>query len=1126
MLAFNKIVNAQKDTAFWFAAPEISASVGDNPIFLRFLSYQNPSVVTISQPANGLFVPVVINLPANSIDSFDLTPFLSSVESPAGNIVATNGLKITASTEITTYYELVSSTSKEKFSLKGNKSLGTNFYTPFQKFWNNGVTTPKSFSSIDIVASENNTTVLITPKTNVIGHNANVSFSVVLNEGETYSVRDTNVLASTSLSGSIVSSNKPIALTVFSGALSNSGCKSTVGDQITPTNYIGNDYIIHRGNSTSDKVYILSTQNATNINIQNSTTTSTLINWSETYEYDLLDSITYIHTSKPVYIFQVSGNGCSLSGTQVPNLFCTGTYSTAFSRANADSLNLFLFVRSGFENNFELNGNTSIIPASSFYNVPGTNGEYKAANIYLSTTDVAVNSYNELVNTGDVFGLGLLSGTNNSGSAFTYLSEYVSYPFIEAGNNDTVCANTVFNLNGIVGGGDITGIWSGTGFGSFSLPIDSLNNQYIVSQLDTAISPVKLILTTTGRCLQLKDTIQLYITPAPLVNASVDQTVCANNTSVQLNGSVAGGATTGIWSSVGGGTFTPNNTVLNPVYIPSATEITNGLAKIVLTSTNFGACNEVTDTMKIFITNSPVVDAGLDTLYVCENNNLVNLNGSVSGSSLTGKWTSSGNGFFLPDNVTLNSSYQPNPSDIINGYVTLYLLSTNNGNCIAAKDSLKVLFTPKPVVDAGTNLISCANNSAVSLNGVISGPTTTGYWTGGNGTYTIDSTDLNATYFPSSSEIASGIVSLTLKSTNNQTCISESDIVQINIVTPPLANFSFSNVCLGKSINFTDFSLNGFGTITSWNWDFDDLTTSTTQNNIHTYNSANTYNVELIVNSSVGCSDTIVKAVEVYEIPIADFTYTSSCNSNLIVLDFNDSSVSTNAINYWFYDFGTQGNTTNENPSQLFTTNGNYNITHVVGTVNGCLDTIVKTIVIPPKPTAGFYYNTVNGLNIGAVFNFIDTSSNASSFNWNFGDGNTSIDQNPSNTFFANGTYYITQIVQSAFGCTDSITLPITINTVTQEINTLIPNAISPNGDGKNDVWKLDFIQYLNATVKVDIFNRWGQLIFHSDDYASPWDGTFNGSLVEDGTYFYVINLNDGKESIYKGSILVMQKGK
>ncbi|MBK9191571.1 MAG: IgGFc-binding protein [Crocinitomicaceae bacterium] len=207
-------VFSQQDTVFWFAAPDISTAEGQSPIYLRFQSYSSPATVTVTQPANGAFVPVVLNLTANDADSINLTAFIASIESPSANTINTTGIKVSSTSNITAYYEVAAASNREIFSLKGSKALGTNFYTPFQKFWNNAVVAPATFSSIEIVATQDNTTVLITPKTNITGHVANVTFSINLDEGETYSARDTDVNASTSLAGSIVSSDKPIALTL------------------------------------------------------------------------------------------------------------------------------------------------------------------------------------------------------------------------------------------------------------------------------------------------------------------------------------------------------------------------------------------------------------------------------------------------------------------------------------------------------------------------------------------------------------------------------------------------------------------------------------------------------------------------------------------------------------------------------------------------------------------------------------------------------------------------------------------------------------------------------------------------------------------------------------------------
>ena len=1126
-LLIQHTATAQIDTLFWFAAPEVSASTGESPVYLRFMAYANDADITVSAPAVGSTLPTqTLTVLANSVDSINLTAFLASVESPAADAASPNGIKIVATNNISVFYELKSATNKEIFSLKGNKALGDNFYTPFQTFWDNASTTPASFSSIDIVATEDNTTVLITPRTDIVGHVQDVSFSVILNEGQTYSARDMNTTGASTLAGSIVSSNKPIALTLFTGAVSESGCVNTMGDQITTEAYSGKNFIVHSGTSGNDRVYILATQNGTSVTIDNSTTTSTLINWGETYEVSLSDAINYITTSKPVYVWHASGYGCDMSGAQVPPVYCAGTYETAFTRTTSDSLGLILYTRSGFEGDFALNGIPALIPSGAFTTVPGTSGEYEVAVIYYNTTDVPVDSYNIVTNTGDIFGLGVIQGNSGNGSSYAYFSEFASYPFVTAGINDTICANTSLPLTGLIGGGSVTGVWSGTGFGSFTQANDALINEYVPSPLDTLISPIELILTSTGPCPVLKDTIILEVQPAPIVSASADQSICENNSVAGLAGAISGGATTGIWSTLGTGTFSPDNITLDADYVPSVADLAAGSVQLVLTSTNFGSCVAETDTMEITFTIAATVDAGADTIYACENNATANLFGSVSGVTTTGKWTSTGNGIFAPDNLSLTSTYQPSPADIAAGSIWIYLESTSNLDCNTVFDSLIVIFTAPPLVDAGTNSLVCTNNSEIVLNGTISGATTTGVWTGGAGAYSPSDTDLNATYTPTAGEIASGNLFLTLTSTNNNGCLSENDAVQVSFVAPPFANFNFTEECLYDVSVFTDFSLPGYGNLNTWTWDFGDLNTSINQNETHQYATPGTYDVQLIVTSDVGCSDTSLQQVQAFEIPVAAFSYTSDCPNNQIIIDFTDESTSvSDAINYWFYDFGGQGSSATENPTQLFSANGDYTILHIVETVNGCSDTTTQILNIPPYPQAGFSYNTNNGLNIGAVFNFINTATDANTYFWNFGNSSTSTDENPTNTYFSNGDYFVTQYVYGDLGCSDSITQLITINTVTNEIVQLIPNAISPNGDDKNDVWKLEFLELLYPNSHVVIYNEWGQLLFESTGYPEPWDGTHNGTKVPDGTYFYVLNLDvdDDASEIFKGTILVLK---
>jgi gliding motility-associated-like protein len=188
---------------------------------------------------------------------------------------------------------------------------------------------------------------------------------------------------------------------------------------------------------------------------------------------------------------------------------------------------------------------------------------------------------------------------------------------------------------------------------------------------------------------------------------------------------------------------------------------------------------------------------------------------------------------------------------------------------------------------------------------------------------------------------------------------------------------------------------------------------------------------------------------------------------------------------------------------------------------------LIKTITIAPRPEAGFYFSNTNGFNIGSSVDFTDTSNYAVSYYWDFNDGNTTTIQNPSHVYYANGTYTVIQVVKDQYGCADTAKSYVKILTVVNEIAELIPNAISPNGDGKNDIWRLDFINVYYPKAEIEIYNRWGQRLFHSIGYDNSWDGSYKGDPLPVGSYYYIINLNDPNrkenDNIFKGTILLIK---
>lgn len=88
-------------------------------------------------------------------------------------------------------------------------------------------------------------------------------------------------------------------------------------------------------------------------------------------------------------------------------------------------------------------------------------------------------------------------------------------------------------------------------------------------------------------------------------------------------------------------------------------------------------------------------------------------------------------------------------------------------------------------------------------------------------------------------------------------------------------------------------------------------------------------------------------------------------------------------------------------------------------------------------------------------------------------------------------------------------------------LSPIVPNAFSPNGDGINDRWHIQYLEsYPGATV--DVYNRYGQLVFSSIEYSVDWDGTVNGKPLPIGTYYYVINPKNGRK-IISGSVTIIR---
>ncbi len=239
----------------------------------------------------------------------------------------------------------------------------------------------------------------------------------------------------------------------------------------------------------------------------------------------------------------------------------------------------------------------------------------------------------------------------------------------------------------------------------------------------------------------------------------------------------------------------------------------------------------------------------------------------------------------------------------------------------------------------------------------------------------------------------------------------------------PVASFTASKTagCSPVVVQFTDQST---GTPTSWHWDLGNGGTSTLQNPAATYITPGTYTVILTATNSNGSSkDTVF--ITVYTSPSVNFSTdtTTACGSKTVT--FNNLTIpgAGGTVSY-FWDFGDGDSSTAINPSHTYTYPGSFAISLVVINSSGCTSTITKNnyIKVIAKPVSAFTANNTSGCTPPFQVTFTNSSSSGTSYQWSFGDGNSSTATNPTHTYTSAGTYNVRLITTGANGCKDTLT--------------------------------------------------------------------------------------------------------
>lgn len=652
-------------------------------------------------------------------------------------------------------------------------------------------------------------------------------------------------------------------------------------------------------------------------------------------------------------------------------------------------------------------------------------------------------------------------------------------PVVAPANNGPVCVGGVLNLS-VAASTSYT--WSGPNSFSSNLQNPSISN---VASLEGGVYTVSV--TNANGCVN-SNTTNVVISPLPVITPTNNGPYCEGAT-IQLS---VGAASTYTWS----GPSVFNSNLQNPT-IPASQLINGGVYSV--TVANAGGCI-ASGTTAVTVNALPSPTATSNS-PICETNAL-NFNGS-GGTTYT--WTIPG-GF---------SSNQQNPgitiASVANSGMGSLTVADANG-CVNTV-TFNVVVNANPVITV-SNPTACAGQN---INLTASGGSSYN-WSGPLGY----SSSVQNPVIAGATSAMGGAYSVTVTSAAgcSNTAVSNAQVFDLPV---PQAS-SNGPICEG-----TQLSLNASGGQT-YLWTGPNGFNSSLQNPSFTANTSNySGNYNLTVIDVNGCSSTTVIAVTINPMPNA------SINSNVkggcapLCVTFNANSAATIATYNW--NLGNGVTSSDAQPQTCFGTTGVYSVNVTVADAIGCSNSATYTIEVYPQPTADFNHAPIKPIiNIDPDVTFTDASHGAPIVAWNWYFMNTaqytSNQQNPVFVYTEPGLYAVALVVKSDKGCLDTLVRTVEVG---EDFGLYVPNAFTPNDDGMNDVFQpkgFGIVDY-----QLQIFDRWGEKIFETNDFNEGWNGTRKSKndvkygIIMDGTYTWLINVKDvfGKAHELKGHVTLIK---
>ncbi len=661
---------------------------------------------------------------------------------------------------------------------------------------------------------------------------------------------------------------------------------------------------------------------------------------------------------------------------------------------------------------------------------------------------------------------------------------------------------------------------------------NTLNNS--TSNIETVNYTINATSVPFG-CAGLSESLDVNVIPDVLITSGNNMEICSGvSASVFLTANVPSDFT---WFATdnpnvsGESTVINNGSVINDVLI-NTTNIPQLVVYSVIPTSQQGGCQGQAQTVTVIV-NPPIELISPLSTEICSGD-IVDLQ-LVANANVTFNWFAQSSLDVNGESLTVQNSNLIN-DQLINTTTTtqtvIYTVvaTTTANGCSSPSTQINVFVNPLPIVAPFSEVICSGETLAIPLGA--SSPSIFSWFATDNVDVTGETQSLQTNSVITDQLINSTnnseTVTYNIQATSNKGCLGPVSTGEVIVHPIPEVDFSVSNtaLCDLSPVNFVNNSSN----LLDFDWSFGDGNTSNDFEPIHTYGVIGSYLVTLTGTDPVTlCEGSSSESILIQESPPIDFTV--NLNEGCVPSTFIFSDVVNAPGVDLFWQFG-DGQVSNQSGAvdHTYSDPGCYPVTLTATNSAGCISTITydDMVCVYANPVANFTAEETIVPSDDPYVYFINNSLNAVTYEWNFGDGSTSVSSDPIHLYPEGpATYYPVLTAYNEAGCSDQFTLPIIL---WEEQLFYVPNSFTPNADGTNETFKPIITSgYDKGSYNLKIFDRWGELIFESFDTDIGWDGTYGAGKyyhVQDGTYTWKITLRllqNEDASIFVGHVNVLK---